>query len=120
MAQELLYSLQMTKQQFQSCIDACNKCITACTACETACLAEKTTDMTHMIALDRDCADICALAVKLMSRESEFSKQACALCAIICDACAKSCDMHAKKFEHCRLCAEACRSCAAECRKMAA
>jgi hypothetical protein len=97
---------------------ACIACTIACENCATECLHEQDAKMmARCIELDRDCADICALAVRLMARGSEFAARICAVCAEVCDACAQECGKHDN--EHCKRCAEACRKCAEECRKMA-
>lgn len=90
----------------------------ACEHCGAECLHEKDVQkMARCIELDRDCAAICALAVSLMSRGSEFAARICAVCAEVCDACAQECAKH--DSDHCKKCADACRKCAEECRKMA-
>ncbi|WP_418251480.1 four-helix bundle copper-binding protein [Ferroacidibacillus organovorans] len=53
-----------------------------------------------------------------MSRDSQFAKQLCGLCATICEACAAECAKHDNPT--CQSCAEACRNCATECHKMSA
>lgn len=108
----------MSHKKYQSCIDACNACLIECEHCATACLSEKDIDkLTRCIQLDRDCADICRLAIQLMSRGSKFADQICGLCADICEACANECANH-KEMEHCKRCEDACNRCAEECRKM--
>nr|WP_206699301.1 four-helix bundle copper-binding protein [Brevibacillus agri] len=90
----------------------------ACEECLTACLQEPDAQKrTKCIQTLRDCADICALSVQYMSRNSEYAKQLCGLCATICEACATHCEMF--KDTHCQECARMCRECAAECRNMA-
>jgi hypothetical protein len=104
-------------QQYQTCIDACNKCMQACEECLTSCLKEADVQARiHCINMLHDCADICAMAAQWMSRGSMYAKQLCQLCATICDACAVEC----AKFQdaHCQECANYCRQCAEECRKM--
>jgi len=72
----------MTETMFNSCIQACSNCALVCEACASACLLEDDVQtMARCIELDRDCADICALAARLMSRQSELAKEFCALCA---------------------------------------
>lgn len=103
----------MSHEQMKSCIDECLACMTACNHCYEACLSgEHASHMKRCIQLDRDCADICALAASFMSRNSEFAQQICALCAVICEACGSECKKH--KEEHCQKCAEACRRMAGE------
>lgn len=109
----------MSHEKYQSCIKACDDCAVECEHCATACLEEDQVKMlARCIQRDRDCADICRLALTLMARGSEFVSQICALCAEICQACGDECVKH-KKMEHCQRCAEACYRCAEECRKIA-
>src|ERR1035437_2877945 len=108
----------MSHEQYDSCIKGCNECATACENCAASCLHEQDIKkMARCIETDRDCADICSLATRYMSRGSSFAGKRCALCAEICQACGDECGKH--KMEHCQQCAKACRTCAEECRKMA-
>jgi len=91
----------------------------ACNNCYSACLEEEHIDMMReCIRLDRECADICAFAVKAMQSNSPFVKEICQLCALICQACGDECAKH--DHDHCQRCAEACYACAEACRQMAA
>ena len=72
--------------------------------------------MALCIKLDRDCADLCGLAARLMARGSSLAGELCALCAKICQACGDECAKH--PLDHCQKCAEACRKCAEECSNM--
>ena len=72
--------------------------------------------MAECIRLDRDFADTCYLAMRAMSRESQFVGDICYLCAEICDACGRECIKH--PMDHCQDCAEQCERCAEECRAM--
>lgn len=74
--------------------------------------------MASCIRLDKECADICAFAVKTMQSNSPFAQQICQLCADICESCGIECKKH--NHEHCQNCAEACFRCAEVCRKMRA
>ncbi len=110
----------MEKQQsLEQCIKSCLECMEACNICYDSCLKEEDLKMmVSCIRLDRECADICALAVKSMQSNSPFVNQICILCAEICEACGNECKNH--HHEHCQKCAEACFRCAEECRKFAA
>ena len=66
------------------------------------------------IRLLRDCADICTLTVKYISRHSIFAKHLADLCSFICDSCGKEC-MNFKDLES-QNCAKMCMDCARECR----
>ena len=106
-------------KEMQACIDACMECINACNICFDACLKEEHINMmAGCIRLDRECADICALAVKSMQANSPFAKDICNLCATICKACGEECQKH--DHDHCQKCAEACFKCADACLTMAA
>lgn len=107
----------LQNEKYQTCIDACMACAESCEFCATSCLREQDIkSMVRCIQLDRDCANICLTAASFMSRDSDFSRQLCNLCADICRACAQECEKH--EMEHCQKCAEACRRCAQECNNM--
>ena len=107
----------MTHANYAACITACNTCITTCEQCTTACLHEQDLKgMARCIELDRDCADICSLAVQLMSRGSSYADKLCAICAEICQACGDECAK--MKNDHCQQCAKACFACVEACKKM--
>ena len=109
----------MLNPTYQACIEACNNCVVACNHCAASCLREQDVKMmAPCIALDMDCAQICALAAAAMARDSQHAKAICALCATICQACGDECAGH--DMAHCQACAKACHQCAEECRKMAA
>ena len=108
----------MTQHKFNACIEACNACAVACNHCAASCLHEQDVkNMAACIALDLDCAGICAFAVAAMARDSQHAQAICALCAEICTACGLQCGTH--KMDHCQDCAKACKACAQACREMA-
>lgn len=107
----------MTNQQYEACINACNKCALTCNGCITGCLqGEDVKSMTNCILLCLDCAQICQLSVAFMARGSKNAASLCKLCADICEACATECEMC--DMQCCTECAQACRHCAEECKKM--
>ena len=109
----------MPHLKFNACIEACNACVVACNHCAACCLAEPDVKMmARCIALDMDCAQLCALAVSAMARGSQFAGAICATCAAACQTCGDECAKH--QTDHCQECAKACLRCAEECRKMAA
>ena len=71
------------------------------------------TPMAHCIEIDRDCAELCYTAAKLLTRDSEFAHELLALCEKACRHCAEECGKH--KDEHCKKCAEKCLECAEAC-----
>lgn len=74
--------------------------------------------MARCIALDMDCAQLCAVAAAAMARDSEHAQALCGVCVDICQACGDECAKH--EMAHCQECAKACRQCAQECHNMAA
>jgi hypothetical protein len=83
------------------------ECMSICTACAKKCIEE---GHARTAALCAECADICALAIKSKSCQSEFQHQILDLCAQACRRCAEECShMNA---HHCQECAEVCRRCA--------
>ena len=69
--------------------------------------------MAHCISLDRDCAEICYTAAKLLTRHSELAHEFLAICEKACRMCAEECAKHEHK--HCKVCAEKCAQCAEAC-----
>jgi hypothetical protein len=91
-------------------------CALACEACAAACMGEENVSMmTRCIELDRDCADICSLAARLLLRDSEIAAQYLTVVEEICQLCADECNKH--EHVHCKACAEACLNCAESCRE---
>ena len=89
-------------------------CALACENCAAECLRETdVAPMVRCISIDRDCADICTQAARLLQRKSEIAHQYLLICEEICNMCAEECAMH--DHQHCQECAAACRKCAAAC-----
>ncbi|MGE5379913.1 MAG: four-helix bundle copper-binding protein [Methylocystaceae bacterium] len=110
--------LQTSPKDMDVCIDLCQRCARACEECFAACLKEadvqaRTMCIHHL----EECADMCFLAVKLMSANSPMAKSFCAMCAQMCGSCAQECSKF--KDQHCQDCAKICQECAEECRQMA-
>jgi hypothetical protein len=98
------------KELIQKLID----CALICEECEAACLNEENiTLLARCIELDRDCADICLQASRLIKRDSEIGDEYLMVCEKICRMCAEECNKH--HHDHCRACAEACVACADAC-----
>ncbi len=105
------------------CIEACFDCAQTCTACADACLGEEmVAELRRCIRLDLDCADVCEVTGRALSRQTETDEQALRrlleACADSCRACAEECERHAEMHEHCRVCADACRECEQSCRAL--
>ncbi|HUO83545.1 MAG TPA: four-helix bundle copper-binding protein [Thermoanaerobaculia bacterium] len=100
---------------------AAAECGYVCTTCADACLEERDpAALRKCIRLSLDCAEICALTARLISRPGEQDRAVLRAqleaCAKACRACADECDRH--DHEHCRICAETCRACADACHAM--
>lgn len=107
----------MSYREYRNCIDACMECVDVCNHCASECLKEpNAAHMSRCVQLDLECAAICYAAAQLMSLGSQYARQLCGLCAMICRECADECKMH--NNAHCRECAEICMECAEECTQM--
>ncbi|MBL1065099.1 four-helix bundle copper-binding protein [Streptomyces sp. 7-21] len=107
------------------CIAECERCAQACTMCADSCLSEENVeDLARCVRLDLDCADVCDITARLLSRhtghESRIARAQLQACAVACATCAEECERHAAAHEHCRFCAEACRACETACRDLIA
>ena len=64
---ELGRYLEGDREKYHACIEACVECMVACEVCSDACLHEEDVRrMVRCIELDRDCADACAFAARVM------------------------------------------------------
>ena len=89
-------------------------CAMTCEYCAYACLQEPDMKkMSRCISLDRDCADACSMAAKLVRRNSPIAMQQLLLCEEICRMCAEECGKY--DHDHCQQCAKACLACAEAC-----
>ena len=103
-------------QKNNSLINSLQNCVTACEHCASACLDEENVaSMTDCIRLDMECADICNVAARLLSRDADVNIALIELCKDICGECAEECESH--DHEHCQQCAKACRRCEEQCNK---
>lgn len=103
-----------------ACIDACFECAQACTACADACLAEdQVAQLVYCIRTNLDCADVCAAAGRLLSRQTQPTwdvlRAQVGACLRACQVCGEACERHGDEHAHCRVCAEACRRCEEAC-----
>lgn len=90
-------------------------CQIACNMCFDACLEENDVNMlTDCIRRDRECADICGIAVDFVSRKGTLTTEILDACIKSCISCAEECEKH-DHMEHCRDCAVACKECAEAC-----
>ncbi|HAQ59153.1 MAG TPA: four-helix bundle copper-binding protein, partial [Microbacterium sp.] len=101
----------------------CVECAQACTACADACLSEEmVAELTKCIRTNLDCADLCAVTARVLSRhtgyDANITRAAVEACRSACKACADECERHADMHEHCRVCAESCRRCEQACEEL--
>lgn len=102
----------------QACIEACVNCELECERCSTACLMDANPqELAHCIQLNRDCANVCALAVKYLAHNSDYAQAICETAVEICVACRDECARH--DTEACRRGAIACHEAAEECERIA-
>lgn len=91
-------------------------CQFACNLCFDACLEENDVKMlTDCIRYDRECADICGIAMDFVSRKGTITQELLEACVKSCETCAEECEKHAH-MQHCQDCAEACYACAEACK----
>jgi hypothetical protein len=101
-------------------IDACLNCVQACTSCADADLAEEGVDqMRTCIALDANCADVCDVTARVLSRPVHWDRfvvhRLLQACVRTCTTCAEECARHADHHRHCAICAKACLACVQAC-----
>ena len=104
-------------------IDAVSDCAQACAADVDADLSEQNArDMVTCIRLCLDCADVCAAALGVTSRQASYdanvTRPLLQACVAICKSCGDECERHARHHEHCRICEQACRRCEKACREL--
>ncbi len=99
------------------------ECADANIACADACLAEENVQqLVRTIRSNQDCADICEVTGKILSRQTEGDsgviRAQLQACIASNRACAAECDKHANKHAHCRISAEACRDAEEACHRL--
>lgn len=100
----------------QKLIESLQHCISVCNYCAASCLEEDNVQsLTNCVALDLNCADVCTLALKKLTRDAEKNIiRIIKICLDTCLECAEECEKH--DHDHCRECAKACHRCADHCR----
>lgn len=104
-------------------IDACLSAAQASTACADACLNEEDIEaMRVCIALDQDCADVCATTATLLSRPGRADHRVVhrllQACVHACASSAEECERHAEHHRHCAICARVTRACEVSCKAL--
>src|SRR5206468_8389118 len=85
------------------CIEECYSCAQTCTSCADACLSERMVqELTQCIRLDLDCADICNITGRILTRrtgsDDEVMRRMLSVCAAACRLCAEECQRHAAEL----------------------
>lgn len=115
---------QTPNAPMQHCLDACTACARICERCADDMIGMDSGGHKELqdlcIRLCQDCADLCALSARWISRMSPSTELLCRACAEMCDRCASVCEQHSSHHPLCGECAVECRRCAAACRDMAA
>ena len=116
--------LNVDRDLFVACIEACYDCADSCTQCADDCLGEESVqELTTCIRLNLDCSDICVATGRVVGRQTGFDASVAdaivRACIAACRSCADECDIHAAHgMEHCRVCAEECRRCEQACEEL--
>lgn len=101
---------------FKEIIDSLSNCEIECERCAALCLEEENVkELSKCIKLNRDCADICSLGIKFLTRQSGLLQSVISVCADLCALCAEECEKHDHK--HCERCAAVCRECEELCKQ---
>lgn len=87
------------------------ECISVCSSCAKRCLQEGNIQASTLCS---DCADVCTLAIKFHSRNSEFADEILNLASKICKRCSEECGK--LKTEHAQHCSKVCRECTECCK----
>lgn len=108
------------RDALRRCIDECFACGQACTACADACLSEtNVAELTKCIRTNLDCADLCEITGRVLSRHTEYdaniTRAVLDACRQVCKTCGDMCEHHGAQYRHCQVCAEACRRCERAC-----
>jgi hypothetical protein len=107
-------------EQLAAAIDACRDCARACVLDTDADLAERdVAEMRTCIALCLNCADVCDVTARFLSRTAQWDQFAVdhllRACVRVCTTCAEECARHADHHRHCAVCEKTCRACIQAC-----
>jgi hypothetical protein len=101
-------------------IDACLSCLQSCTSCADSDLAEEDVEeLATCAALCLNCADVCDLTARLLSRPAHWERfvvyRLLEACIRTCTESAEECHKHAHHHRHCAICEKVCRECIQAC-----
>ena len=113
-------SVPLGVAEVAAAIDACLNCVQSCTSCADADLVEPDVEeMRDCVALDGNCADVCQLTARLLSRPAHWDSfvihRVLQACVRVCNNCAEECARHAAHHRHCAICERVCRACVEAC-----
>jgi hypothetical protein len=113
-------SVPLDVAEVAAAIDACLDCVQSCTTCADADLVEPDVEeLRDCVALDHNCADVCDLTARLLSRAAPWDPfvihRVLQACVRVCEACAEECARHAAHHVHCAICERVCRVCVQAC-----
>ncbi|WP_460960904.1 four-helix bundle copper-binding protein [Parasphingorhabdus pacifica] len=81
---------------------------------------QRVDELRKCIRSDLDCADICEVTARVLSRHTNITRAQLQACIQACESCGDECARHAAMHAHCRICAEECRRRAETCRSLLA
>jgi hypothetical protein len=115
--------IPLSVEPIAAAIDACLKCVQACTSCADADLVEDDIqEMRTCIALCLNCADVCDVTARLLSRPAHWDQfvahRLLQACVRVCTNCADECARHAQHHRHCAICEKVCRECERACQAL--
>ena len=116
-------NLPLSAEQIAAAIDASLRCVQTCTSCADADLAEDDIDeMRACIALCLNCAAVCDVTARLLSRTAHWDQfvvhRLLQACVRVCAECADECARHAHHHRHCAICEKVCRDCERACQAL--
>lgn len=95
--------MNFLSKHYRDSIDACYKVVAACERCA------DTAETLTMHEAARECADIAALCLRLLDRQSLLAADIVASCIKACRACATECARF--DTQGCQACLDACNQC---------
>ena len=107
------------KEVLKDCLKACEMCAVICEKTFTHCfglVSEGKKEHAKAAQAALDCADFCALSVKMMLRESQMMSASCGACAESCKKCGDECAQFDSEIM--KKCVAACRECEKTCKAM--
>jgi hypothetical protein len=117
-------ALPTSRDSYADAVSNLTLCEQVCTSCADACLGEPEhlTELIRCIRLSQDCADICGVTARLLTRQTDTDgavvQAQLHACVLACEVCADECFSHASMHGHCATCSESCRECQECCSRL--